>query len=280
MADREHILNINARRLGLYLRRAREIVGLSYQEAAARTGCDADWLARVETGFASPTVIDVERLLERYEVRAAKVADLMVDLATRPSGPDWLAPLLPDIKARKRDALISEAEACRVHSYGMLRIPPLARAEAYTRFLNAHELPPLNPEDQWEIVRQRQLFRAGGRPRHLDLIIDEGALTRILEAEVMTAQIRHLIDLSDAPDATVRVVPSSAPLYEDRTSNFDVLEFPGVSDRIGLVHSILGIELAAAELTDLWTLIETDSALPPDESRHILNDHLTRLTSQ
>ncbi|MFB4315170.1 spore photoproduct lyase family protein [Actinomadura sp. 21ATH] len=169
MAERGSPPNINARRLGLYLRRVREIVELSYEQAAARTGCDPDWLARVETGFARPAVAEVERLLERYEVRGANVADLMLDLATRPAGPEWLASLT-GVKPLKRDALISEAEACVVHSYGILQIPPLAQAEPYTRLLDAHRLPLHNPEAELEIVRERQRFRAGGRPRFLDLV--------------------------------------------------------------------------------------------------------------
>lgn len=272
--------NINARRLGLYLRKAREIIKLSYEEAASRTGCEADWLARVETGFSQPTPIEVERLLERYEVRAAKVADLMVDLATRPAGPDWLAPLLPEINELKRDALISEAEACVVHSYGMHQVPDLAQAEPYVRLLNTHQLPPHNPEAQWEIVRMRQAFRAGGRPRFLDLILDESTLTRISEPTVMAPQIQHLLNLSERPEeAKVRVIPSAAPLFEERTSNFDVLEFPGISDRISLAHHVLGMELAMADLSDIWTLIEEKSALPPDESRQILRNHLEHLTT-
>ena len=278
MAERwKGMPNINARRLGLYLRRAREIVELTYQEAATRTGCDADWLARVETGFVQPTPTEVERLLERYEVRGAKVCDLMVDLATRPAGPDWLGPLLPDINELKRDALISEAEACVVRSYGMILVPQLAQAEPYVRLLSSYDLPPKNPEADWEIMRMRQAFRAGGRPRFLDLIIDEATLTRIPEPGVMAPQIRHLLDLSERTgEAKVRVVPSTAAIFEERTSNFDVLEFPGVNDRISLVHHLLGVELAAGDLTVVWDLIEEKSVLSPEASREILRDHLER----
>lgn len=279
MADLERLPNINVRRLGLYLRRTREILELSYQEAARRTGCDADWLARVETGFESPGPAEVERLLERYQVRDAKVADLMIDLASRPNGPPWLEPLLPDVNALKRDALISEAEACAVHSYGFLYVPPLAQAEPYTRLLNEHRLPPHNPETDWEIVEQRQRFRAGGRSRFLDLILDENMLTRLPEPQVMIPQLRHLLALADRPDARVRVIPQSSPLFEDRVHNFDVLEFPRVSDRISLAYSVLGVELTPADLTDLWTLLEDKCALPPEASRDILHLHLEQLVS-
>jgi Helix-turn-helix domain len=45
--------------LGPMRRKTREVVGLSYDQAAARLGCAADWLVRVETGFAVATPDEV-----------------------------------------------------------------------------------------------------------------------------------------------------------------------------------------------------------------------------
>ena len=65
--------SILARVLGSMLRTVREIAGLSYEEAAARLGCEADWLVRVETGFAVAGPEEVARILVEYGVREAKV---------------------------------------------------------------------------------------------------------------------------------------------------------------------------------------------------------------
>ncbi|MFC0036913.1 helix-turn-helix domain-containing protein [Actinomadura rayongensis] len=54
-------------RLGLYLRRTRELLDLSYERAAEHIGCDVDWLVRVETGFASLSTRHVRHILERYQ---------------------------------------------------------------------------------------------------------------------------------------------------------------------------------------------------------------------
>ncbi|POM26967.1 hypothetical protein BTM25_13750 [Actinomadura rubteroloni] len=54
-------------RLGLYLRRTREILDLSYERAAERIGCEVDWLVRVETGFAPLSTAHVRHILERYQ---------------------------------------------------------------------------------------------------------------------------------------------------------------------------------------------------------------------
>ena len=46
-ADRQP--GILARELGSMLQTTREVAGLSYDQAAARLGCEPDWLVRVES---------------------------------------------------------------------------------------------------------------------------------------------------------------------------------------------------------------------------------------
>lgn len=266
--------NINARRLGLYLRRTRELLQLSYEEAAARVGCHADWLVRVETGFVEPSPAEVERLLERYQVRAAKVADVMIDLASRPRGPQWLAAHLDDMKAEERDALISESEASVIRTYGVQQVPELAQAEPYARFAASMSFSERDPDVHWDMLRNRQTYRPGGRRRFLDVIVDEAALSPRLDDDVLVPQLRHLLHLSEDTDAQVRIVPSSAPFYEERAYPFDVLEFPGVSDRISLTRSMFGIGFASADLSDTWEHIEEDAALSPEESRDLIQRRL------
>jgi transcriptional regulator with XRE-family HTH domain len=263
--------NINARRLGLYLRTIREFLELSYEQAAGKVGCESDWLVRVETGFEWPSPVEVERMVDRYQVRGSKVAEAVVDLASRPTGPSWLSAHAERLKPSERDVLIMESEASVIHSYGVLTVPYLARSEPYVR----HFAPRMNPEcdvdAEWDLLNNRQRYRAGGQVRVLDVVIDEGALTlQLSEPEVMVAQLQHLLDLSVRPDTTIRLVPSGARFYEARANPFDVLEFPGVNDRLTLVHSVLGTHFAPGDLTDIWNRIEQGEALSPDDSRGLI----------
>ncbi|MFD0852020.1 Scr1 family TA system antitoxin-like transcriptional regulator, partial [Actinomadura adrarensis] len=178
-----------------------------------------------------------------------------------------------------RDALISESEASVVHTYAVQAVPELARAEPYARFLIAHDIMDLDEEQEWSLLRHRQEHQAGGRHRFLDVIVDEMALTMPVPREVMVAQLRHLLELGDGVRGRVRVVPRDAAIYEDRAHPFDVLEFPLVKDRVSLVHTILGIDFAFKDLTDIWEFIEERSALSPEESRELLGRHLTGLTA-
>jgi transcriptional regulator with XRE-family HTH domain len=260
--------NINARRLGLYLRTIREFLELSYEEAASRVGCHSDWLVRVETGFAWPTPVEVERMMDRYQVRGATVAELVIDLASRPDGPAWLSIHAGRLAPSERDILIMESEASVIRTYGVLTVPYLARAEPYVRHLAGYAD---DVDAEWDLLDSRQRYRPGGRDRDLDVIIDEGALTLPLsEPRVMLAQLRHLLDLSTHPDTTIRLIPRGARFYEARANPFDVLEFPEVEERLTLVHSALGTYFAPGDLSGTWAGIEQDDALSPEDSRALI----------
>jgi transcriptional regulator with XRE-family HTH domain len=263
--------NINARRLGLYLRTIREFLGLSYEQAAGQVGCESEWLVRVETGFNWPSPVEVERMMDRYQVRGSEVAKAVIDLATRPDGPEWLSAHTDRLKPSDHDVFIMESEANVIHTYGVLTVPQLVRSEAYVRHFAPRMNPDCDVEAEWDLLDNRQRHRVGGRRRVLDVIIDEGALTlQLSEPEVMVTQLRHLLDLSVHPDMTIRLVPSGARFYEARANPFDVLEFPEVSDRLTLVHSALGTHFAPGDLSDIWQLIEQGETLSPDDSRGLM----------
>lgn len=272
--------NVNALRLGLYLRVAREFLELSYEEAAARAGCDSDWLVRVETGYEWPSPVQVERMMKRYGIRAANMADIMIDLASRPDGPPWLAEHVGRMESERRDVVIMEAEASVIHTYGAAGVPQLAWAEELGRKALPWVFLDCDVDVEWALVAERQRYRAGGRRRVLDVIVDEGALMSLRgDPKVAEAQIRHLLELDADPDVTIRIAPWEAPMFEERACSFDVLEFPGVSDRIGLAHSALGTHFAHGDLWPIWKLIEEKAAATPAESREILQRFLTDVTT-
>ena len=116
-ADRQP--GILAQILGSMLQTAREVTGLSYDQAAARLGCEADWLVRLETGFAAAPPEQVARILVEYGVREAAAADTIIDMARRVAAPPpWLAGHTSRMSAATRDVLLVEAEATLAQIHG------------------------------------------------------------------------------------------------------------------------------------------------------------------
>jgi transcriptional regulator with XRE-family HTH domain len=277
MIEADRLPGILARELGSMLRTAREVAELSYEQAAARLGCEADWLIRVETGFAAAGPEEVARILVEYGVREARVADTIIDMARRAAAPPpWLAPHTSRLTAAARDVLLVEAESTLAQVYGMLLIPYLVQAEGYFREVAPKVFHECDVDQEWDLLSHRQAHRPAGVTRLLEVIIDEGALElRLKHPGAMAGQVRHLLALADSPHATVRVIPKDALFYERRGHNFDVLSFAGTTDRIGVRYlPFLGAELAPGGLYDVWARIESTSAADPAQSRALLERHL------
>jgi len=271
---------ILARMLGSMLKTAREVVGLSYDEAAAQLSREAEWLIRVETGFIVPTPDEVSRILVEYGVREANAADQMIDLARRTAdSPSWLAPHTSRLTSNNRDVLLIEAESTLAQVHGFLLMPQLAQTEEYFREMAPAVYPEIDVDQEWDLLSHRQQHRPAGVIRLLDVMIDEEALKLRGRPEIMAVQVRHLLALSESQHATVRVIPNGTPIWEKRVHNFDVLSFAGTSDRIGVCYyPILGAELARGDLYDVWTRIKEHAAADPAESRVILERHLADLS--
>ncbi len=276
-ADRQP--GILARMLGPVLQRAREAAGLSYGQAAARLGCEADWLVRVETGFAAADPAQVARILAGYGVRGARAAGTMTGMARRAASPPP-AGHTSRLSAAGRDVLLAGAEATLAQVHGFLLIPYLAQTEGYFRQIAPGLLPGRDVDQEQDLLGHRQAHRPAGVTRLLEVIIDESALVRLRRPAIMAGQIRHLLAMAASPHATVRVIPSDAVFWESRGHNFDVLSFAGTTDRIGVCYyPVLGAELAAGDLYyDLWARIQGTSAASLTQSRAILGRHLAALS--
>jgi transcriptional regulator with XRE-family HTH domain len=272
---------IVARVLGSMLKTVREIAGLSYVEAAARLGCEADWLVRVETGYAEAGPEEVERILVEYGARGARAADMIIDMARRAaSPPPWLAPHTSWMSAADRDLVLVEAQATLAQVHGFRVVPYLVQTEGYFREVAPAAFLGRDVGLEWDLLSCRQAHRPADVTRLLEVVIDESAFElRLKDPEAMAGQVRHLLSLADSPHATVRVIPSDAAFWEQRRFNFDVLSFAGTTDRIGVAYSAIGAHLASGDdLYDAWTLIESDTAASPSQSQAILERHLAALS--
>jgi transcriptional regulator with XRE-family HTH domain len=272
---------ILARMLGSMLQAAREAAGLSYDAAAARLGCEADWLIRAETGFVVAAPEEVARILVEYGARDATAARQMIDLARRAAAPPpWLAAHTSRLTAAGRDVLLVEAEAALARVHGFHLIPELAQTEEYFQAISAGAFPGRDVEAEWDLLSHRQAHRPAGLARLLQVMIDESALdVQAGHPQVMAGQVRHLLALADSPHVTVRVIPKGAPVWEERGCNFDVLSFAGTTARIGVCYyPVLGAEIASGDLYDTWARIESTAAADPVHSRAVLERHLAALT--
>ncbi len=271
---------ILARMLGSRLQKIRELAELSYDDAAARLGRDPDWLVRVETGFVVPSPEETARILIEYGAREARVADTVIEMARRASSPPpWLAPHTSRLTAAERDVILVEAEATLAHVHGFRLIPDLVQTEEYFREIAPGVYPETDPDQGWDLLSHRQAHQPAGVTRLLDVMIDETAFSlHFKRPQALASQLRYLLELSEAPHATVRIIPVDARFWETRVHNFAVLSFAGTTDRIGVALTILGSDLTVGDkLYEVWEQIRDYAAADEEQSRVLLRDRLAAL---
>ncbi|MFJ8489535.1 DUF5753 domain-containing protein [Streptomyces sp. NPDC094038] len=186
-------------RLGRRLRRLRERKGLSLRQLSERVGgYSHSYLGRVELGEQLPSEGLVNTLDEFFDTDGvlAELLELAHDT------------LIPDYSKK---AVNKEPEAERIQVFtsslipGLLQTPEYAQA-AFRRSLLAESEEQISERVAVRVKRQRILERK--EPPYYWVIIDESALKRPIGGmHCMSAQIRHLLRLSDRPRVTMQVLP-------------------------------------------------------------------------
>ena len=125
--------------------------------------------------------------------------------------------------------------------------------------------------------RQDRLWDAD--PLRLTAVIDESELLRVVGGpDVMAAQLRHLLELTELPHVDVRVLPFTAGVRRPHLGRFVLLDIP---DDLG--SDVVYIEGHAGETilegqsdVDLYRDVFADAlarSLDPDESRDAVRRH-------
>jgi hypothetical protein len=117
-------------------------------------------------------------------------------------------------------------------------------------------------------------------------VLDELTLARVVgSTTVMGSQLRHLLDLSDLPNVSIRIVPRSAGAYVGMEGPFFILEFPDEED-LDVVFTegtagsfFLERPIVVRTYKDRFDVI-VQRSLSPGDSRTLLKDMLKEFNLQ
>ena len=228
-----YIPTIRRRRLGVALRRLREQNNRSADNVAAALGWSQSKISRIETAGIAVTPADVRALLELYDADSGEAAEL-VSLAIEDRQPVWwrqYSDVLPDTF---NTYLGLESEASRILAYESEVLPGLLQTDGYARAVlgqNPLTVMPYEIEQATRLRRARQARLQGDDPLRLDVVVNEGALRRVVGSpEVMREQLAYVVERVAMPTITVRVLPFTAGAHPAVNGAFRVLEFPHQDD--------------------------------------------------
>ncbi|MFI6490638.1 helix-turn-helix domain-containing protein [Streptomyces sp. NPDC050564] len=197
-------------RLGAELRKLREAAGLKGREAAALLGTDSAQMSQIEFGTAGVSEERVRRMAAHYACTDDKLIEALVAMAADRTRGWWeeYRGLLP---TPFLDLSELEHHAAYYWDVNFLHVPGLLQTEDYARRVLGHRVPELPAPDLELRVRhrmQRKVIIEGLTPIPYEAVVHEAALRiRVGDRPAARAQLTRVMELSEADDVTVRVIP-------------------------------------------------------------------------
>ncbi|MEU7896491.1 helix-turn-helix transcriptional regulator [Nonomuraea sp. NPDC049152] len=266
--------------LGSQLRRLRESRGVSREEAGHLIRGSESKISRMELGRVGFKERDVADLLTLYGVAEESARRAVLDLVTTANEPGWWHRFNDLLPSWFQAYVGLEEAAARIRTYEVQFVPGLLQTKEYAKAVITAGSAGVGGDEiarrvDLRLERQRVLERPGGPI--LWAVIDEAALRRpIGGAEVMKAQLEHLIDLMRQPTITIQVMPFDFGGHSAEGGAFSILRFPDrdLPDVVYVEQLASALYLDKREDVDRYTeVMERLCAVSttPDETVDLLN---------
>ncbi|HTX29587.1 MAG TPA: helix-turn-helix transcriptional regulator [Streptosporangiaceae bacterium] len=274
---------VRRRLVGGALRRYRENVGYSLEDAARVLECDRSKISRIETGQRGIRPKELRELMTEYGVPPSEQLALLA-IASRGGQQTWWHPYSDILSDAYLDYVIMESAASEILAYEAQLIPDLLQTDDYARAIAAAEPGYLTDQQREDAVAakavRRQVVLGGRSPVRLAVILGEGALHQEVGGPgVLAGQIGHLVKLAgDYPALTIQVLPFSAGAHAAAGSgSLAILRFPDAPS-LGVVYLealsggvYLEDQADVARYVRAFALLRA-AALSPADSAHLLQN--------
>ncbi|MEJ8278881.1 helix-turn-helix domain-containing protein [Pseudonocardia spirodelae] len=217
------------RRLGWALKQLRVRHQKQLADIARLLEMSPSKLSRIETGQVEPKYRDVRDLLEIYEAPVESREQLLA-WAMDAKSPGWWQPFNSTVAVADLDMFISlESESASELMFST-PVTGLLQTEAYARAILSDAFPSASAAELDKLVAiriGRQAVVAPDRgdapPLRLHAVIDESAIRRGRDRDVLREQVRYLLERSEQPNIDLQVLPFAAG-YTRATSTFAIFE--------------------------------------------------------
>ncbi|MEU6190596.1 helix-turn-helix transcriptional regulator [Nocardia sp. NPDC047038] len=228
------------RQLGRALREAREGAGFTLERAAQLMEMGKTSVGRIEKGQNDKVKLrDVEAFGKLYGLGSERIEELKT-LAQQTATKGWWHASHHLIAPVFKTYLGLESGVSDLSVYQSMIIPGLLQVGDYARCIER----PYYADDTQEELERRVLLRLRRAtiltrkysPVAADFVVHESVLHTVVGSNaVMSAQARHMADMSTLPNVTLRILPFSAgfPVDEGPVQPYIILNFPLSSREFG-----------------------------------------------
>ncbi|WP_405955710.1 helix-turn-helix domain-containing protein [Streptomyces phaeochromogenes] len=194
-------------RLGAELRKLRDSAGMSAREAAGTLSSTSAQMSQVEAGLSGVSEERVRRIAAIYGCEDEALIDALVAMASdRARG--WWEEYRGVLPPAFLDLAELEHHARFIRVIGTAHVPGLLQTEDYARAVFAYWIPEgdLGSRVAHRMRRRAVLTRDGAV--EYEAVIHESVLrTRVADRGVARAQLDEILQQSERPNVSVRVIP-------------------------------------------------------------------------
>ncbi len=196
------------------------------RELARLAGVSAQELSHWESGTRVPKIEQVALLLGALRVEPVERARLL-ELARNAREPNWLEHSLPGISPKLSAFIEYERTASAIFAWEPLLIPGLLQTSDYVRtILAAAGRPRAEEELRIKVRLMRQEVLTGRNPLPYTALLAETALRqRRGGAEIMIPQLRHLTEMAQRRNVSLRVLPDNEDFHPGLNGSFVIFDF-------------------------------------------------------
>lgn len=274
---------LRQQRLGAELRKLRERAGFTVTQAAAHLGVNQGRVSMIETGRSPLSADRVRAMASAYDCADEELVTALAAMTgRRPRG--WWDEYREHLPAALVDLAELEHHATGLRVALAIHIPALLQTTDHARALFRAVVPAMR---QYEIEHRlthrikRQGILHRDTPPPYSAIIHESALRMGFGGPAVARdQLRHLLDMSELPHVTVRVIPFGTERYPSTGQSFDYVQ--GAVPQLDTVqldahHGGCGFLDAESQLTKYRAVLDhmESCALGIADSRDLIH-HLAR----
>jgi transcriptional regulator with XRE-family HTH domain len=274
-------------RLAAELHRLRDRTGLTGDQVADELGWSPSKISRIENARSGLSVSDTRKLLDLYRLEGTH-RDELIDLARDASRRGWWEGY-SDLPNGLIEIIGMEAEATSAWNWEPQIIPGLLQTEAYARevisgWQEFAKITPAAIDSRVEARLTRRQRLGDEAPLRLWAVMDESVLSRRFgDNSVMRSQLQHLIDISQLPNVTLKVlsldgkqpVGTGAFIYFRFPPAYDIV----LGDIVWLEQLTTNIPVQQKDEVYQYELAFDElfsKSLPPPRSRDVIADAIKR----
>ncbi|MFE9901972.1 helix-turn-helix domain-containing protein [Streptomyces achromogenes] len=269
---------VRSRRLGTALRQYRQAAKLDQPQAAEVIATSQARISRIESGHATPRVIEVRLLLEAYGVTDPEVRIKLEGLAKHPKKRGWWLQYATHLRPDYLDHIALEDDASHIRQWQPVLIPGLLQTAAYCEAVVKGGPTTLCPDyiaQLIEVRRRRQERIAEGGAKYSAVIWEAVIEHPLSTIETHREQLLALLEAGERENVTVRVLPFSAGSLVAAANAFAAFSF----DSESAVEAVTMDDLMSTSIvespTDLAVYAGSfdllcSSALTPEESAKLI----------